>query len=89
MSKVRVMTLVWLGLLALLAATVTTSLVPLGGWNLAVNLAIAFAKMALVLLFFMRLGHSPPQTRLAAVIPVAWLGLLTVFSLIDILWRTR
>jgi cytochrome c oxidase subunit 4 len=78
---------VWCGLLALLALTVGTSFIPLGGINLALNLGIAGAKAAIVLIYFMHLGRGQRSTKLAAAAGVVWLLVLMVLSLSDFLWR--
>jgi cytochrome c oxidase subunit 4 len=55
-------------LLALTLATVTTSRVDLGQWNVVVALAIACTKAALVALFFMHLRY---ENRFQAVVVVS------------------
>ncbi len=75
--------LVWLALLALLAATAASSFVPLGGWNSALNLAIAAVKALLVALFFMHLSSAGALLRLAAVAALLWLALLFGLSWTD------
>jgi len=80
--------LVWLALLALLALTAGSSLLPLGRFNLVSNLAIAVAKAALVLYFFMRIGKSRPIVRIAAAAGIVWLALLCGLALSDVLFRS-
>ena len=80
--------LVWLALLSLLALTAGSSLLPLGRFNLVSNLAIAVAKAALVLYFFMRIGKSRPIVRVAAAAGIVWLALLCGLALSDVLFRT-
>lgn len=79
---------VWVALLALLAATAGSALLHLGEWNSVLNLAIAAAKAALVLLFFMRLRSSHVLVRLAALTGVAALAILFALSGSDYATRT-
>jgi cytochrome c oxidase subunit 4 len=71
-------------LLLLLAATVWATVLGLGAWA---NLAIAAAKAALVLWFFMELRSGPPLLRLFAFGAVAWLSILFGLGFAD--WLTR
>ena len=80
-------TLTWIALLGLLAATVASSLVHLGAFNTAINLAIACAKALLVALVFMRLRTSGALLRLAALIGLLMLALLFGLSATDYAWR--
>lgn len=77
----------WAGLMALLAATVATAYLPLGGGNLVLSLGIAVAKAALVAVIFMQLRRPNPLLRLAAAAALVFLTFL--FSLIyaDVLTR--
>lgn len=68
--------LTWIALLVLLAATATSSFIPLGGFNTALNLAIACAKALLVALIFMRLRRAGGLIR-----PVALIGLVMLVVL--------
>ena len=79
--------LVWLSLLVLLALTLSSSYIPLHGFNAAVNLVIACAKAALVAVFFMRLRWSHALIRLVAAAGVIWLLILIGLSLTDVLTR--
>ncbi|CAM5546072.1 cytochrome C oxidase subunit IV family protein [Eoetvoesiella caeni] len=79
--------LVWAALMALLAATTASSLVPLGAANAILNIAIAMAKTALVALFFMHLRHSIPLLRLVAIVGLVALCLLFVLSGADFITR--
>jgi cytochrome c oxidase subunit IV len=78
---------VWAALLALLALTLGSSYISLGGFNTTVNLAIAGAKAALVALFFMKLRASGNLVRFAAGIGVVWFLILAGLSLTDFLAR--
>ncbi len=78
---------VWIALMLLLAATVTSAYVPLGAFNSAINLVIAAIKVVLVALFFMRLKSSNALIRLAAITGLFWLSILFVLSGADYLTR--
>jgi cytochrome c oxidase subunit 4 len=78
---------VWLALMVLLSLTIASSFVPIGHWNLAINLLIAVLKALLVAVFFMRLRDSSPLIRLAAVVGIVWLCILVGLSLTDVLTR--
>jgi cytochrome c oxidase subunit 4 len=70
---------VWIALSALLAATVISAYIPLGAINTILNMAIAAAKVALILVFFMKLRSSSALIRLASLAGLFWL--LFMFSL--------
>ena len=57
----------------LLAGTVASAYVPMGIFNTIVNLAIAALKVALIMLFFMKLRSSSPLLRLSALAGLFWL----------------
>jgi len=73
----------WLALLALLALTTASAFVPLRGFNVVVNLGIALAKAALVVIVFMHLRRGTPMIRIVALTGVMWLCFLVVLSLTD------
>lgn len=83
----RTFVVVWIALLALLALTITSAFVPMGRWNLVANLAIAAAKAALVVVFFMQLRRATATTRLMALAGLAWLGLLALLAGLDFAMR--
>jgi len=83
----KTIVLVWAGLLALLAATAASSLIPLGIANAALNIGIAAAKAALVALFFMHLRRSIALLRLIAVVSLLALGLLFLLGGADLVTR--
>jgi cytochrome c oxidase subunit 4 len=86
-ESVAVYVRTWLALLALLAATCGSSFVPLGRFNVVINLAIAGIKALLVVFAFMHLGKGRPTIRLVAAAGCAWLTLLVGLSLADFLVR--
>ncbi len=71
--------LVWFALMVLLATTVGSAYVPLGIFNGIINMTVAAAKVALVMLFFMKVASSSPLLRLTSVAGLFWLILM--FSL--------
>jgi cytochrome c oxidase subunit 4 len=77
--------LVWLALLVLMGLTFGAAHLPLGGFNVVIGLAIAGIKVALVVVIFMGLGHSPSLIRLAAAAGVFWLTILFVLTLTDVI----
>ncbi len=78
---------VWVGLMALLAATVFCAYLPLGRVNLMLSLAIAAAKGALVVLFFMQLRRPDPLLRLAACAALVFVAFLFSLTYSDVLTR--
>lgn len=82
MSELRKLTFAYLGLLALLALTVSSSLIDLGGFNSALNLAIAAAKAMLIGLVFMGLFREGMLPRLAVAAAGLWLAILFGLTLL-------
>jgi cytochrome c oxidase subunit 4 len=78
---------VWVALMLLLTATVAATFGPFGGWTPAINIAIAFAKAALIYWFFMHVGEQKWLARLVAVAAIAWLFLLLGLTQADLLTR--
>jgi len=78
---------VWLGLMVLLALTLGSSYIRLGGFNTAVNFVIAAMKAGLVAYYFMRLRSGDALVRIAAAIGVLWALTLTALTLVDVLTR--
>lgn len=79
---------VWVALMLLLTATVSTSFIPLGPGNAALNFGIAAAKALLVAAFFMRLRTAPAILRLIAIVGIVTLCLLFLLSGADYLSRS-
>jgi cytochrome c oxidase subunit 4 len=75
--------LVYLALLCLAGLTTAIAFVDLGPLNTAIALVIAFAKMLLVLLFFMHLLQGPRLFRVVLIAGLFWLALLIGFTLTD------
>lgn len=83
----RVAVLTWVGLLLLVAATVTLAHVPMGIGNTVASFGIAALKAALILLFFMKLWHGRPLNRLAVGVLILFLGILFGLTFTDYLTR--
>jgi cytochrome c oxidase subunit IV len=71
----RTLGLAWIALLLLMLASLGSSYLSLGPWNMVGGLAIAATKAAIVAWLFMRLRDSGPLIRLVA---VAGLGLWSI-----------
>jgi len=77
-----------MGALFLLAlATVGVAYVDLAYWNLVAAMAIAVAKMMLVVVFFMHGWFMPRISKLAFGAGLFWLGILVALTLSDYLSR--
>ncbi len=75
------------GLYILLVLTVAISLIDLGSLNIVAALAIAVAKMLLVVLFFMHVRWSSRMVWLFASGGLVWLGILFMLTMADFLSR--
>ena len=74
-------------LLVLTGVTVMAAFVHMGRLNDIVALTIAVTKATLVLLYFMHLRHSSVLSRLTVIAGVAWLLILIVLTMSDVLTR--
>ncbi|MEO6871602.1 MAG: cytochrome C oxidase subunit IV family protein [Chthoniobacterales bacterium] len=74
-------------LMALLALIWGMGYVNLGEFNLVVALAIAVAKMLLIVLFFMNQSGESRILQLSATVGVLWLFLMFTLTLSDYLSR--
>ncbi|MBM3465740.1 MAG: oxidase [Armatimonadetes bacterium] len=83
----RVYLLVFAALLALTAVTTGVAFLDLGPLNTIVALAIAVAKAAVVVLFFMHLRHSGRMTKVVLLAGIFWLALLIALTLGDYFTR--
>jgi cytochrome c oxidase subunit 4 len=77
----------WVGLLCLLALTVTLAYQPLGIFNLLGALAIATVKAGLVGAIFMELSRSAGLVRVFAGAGFFWLMILLWLGLMDFITR--
>lgn len=75
------------GLYLLLVLTVAVALIDLGSLNIVAALAIAVAKMLLVILFFMHVRWSSRMVWLFASGAFVWLGILFMLTMADFLSR--
>jgi cytochrome c oxidase subunit 4 len=82
MSEIRKLAFAYVGLLALLALTVGSSFVELGGFNSTVNLAIAAAKAVIIGIVFMHLAGAAVLPQLAVAAAGLWLLILFGLTLI-------
>ena len=78
---------VWVALGVLLAATVISAYIPLGTFNTIINLAVAAAKVALILVFFMKLRSSSALIRITSLAGLFWLVFLFSLTAGDYLTR--
>ena len=69
--------------MALTALTVWVATIDLGFFNTIAALSIAIVKAGLVILFFMHLLHSPPQTKLFWVAAAFWVIVMIVLAIGD------
>jgi cytochrome c oxidase subunit IV len=79
---------VFVALLAGTALTTAVAKIDLGAFNTVVALIIAFAKMSLVILFFMHVKYEKGLTRIAILCAFFWLAIMITFTLSDELTRT-
>lgn len=87
MAAYRTYIIVWIGLLALTAATVLVSYVNLGMGNVVAALAIASLKASLVALYFMHLRYENRLVWAFALVPLFFLALIVCGTLADTLFR--
>jgi cytochrome c oxidase subunit 4 len=79
--------LTWLALLALQGLSLGSAFLPLGPFNLVLNIGIAVVMVLLVLVVLMHLNHARAVIRIAAVAGFLFLGLLLWLMLADYLTR--
>jgi len=79
--------MVFLSLITLTALTTGVAFIDLGPFNTVVALVIAFAKMLLVVLFFMHVKQSSGLIRVVLLAGFFWLALLIGLTMSD--YRTR
>jgi cytochrome c oxidase subunit IV len=82
-SSLRTYFTVYALLIAGLAATVGVAYMHVGGATIAIALMIAFAKAALVVIYFMHVRDSPPLNWIAIAAGLVWLSILLSFVLVD------
>lgn len=79
--------IVFVALLALLAATVAADQFQWGTWNTVVAFTISIAKASLVAIVFMKLGRAGAPLRLTAVAGLLWLSIAITLTMSDYLSR--
>jgi cytochrome c oxidase subunit 4 len=78
---------VYVGLLALLAATVAAIYINLGPFNIVLTMAIAMAKAFLVVTFFMHIRANARVIWIYAMLGIIWISFLVGGTLTDVLTR--
>ena len=86
-ATVRPYVVTWIALIVLLAITCGSSFLPLGRFNLMINLAVAVVKALLVIVVFMRLFRSARMVIVVALIAALDLAILVCLTLPDFLVR--
>ncbi len=86
---IRIYVIIFAVLVLGTALTTAAAYFDLGPLNVVVMLAIAFTKATLVVLYFMHVRFTSPLTQLAAASGFAWLAILIVLTLSDVLTRSR
>jgi cytochrome c oxidase subunit 4 len=84
---VRTYVLVFIALMIGTALTTAAAYVDMGPWNTPVALAIATAKLMLVVLFFMHVKYAAGLTRIAILAGFFWLGIMVALTCSDELTR--
>jgi len=85
----RVYYIVFVVLLALLAATVAAAELSVGKAGFFIAVIIATAKAVLILLYFMHVRYSRPLIWVVAVAAIFWLGILFSLTFSDYTTRER
>lgn len=78
---------VFAALAVLLVVTVLAAELNLGFFNTPIAMAIALAKAALIVLYFMHVRNSPPLVRVFAAGGFLWLLIMFSFTFSDVLTR--
>jgi cytochrome c oxidase subunit 4 len=79
--------MVFLALIVLTFTTVAVSYIDMGEWNFVVAISIAICKALLVILFFMHVKDSSPQTKLFVGAGFFWMAILILITSCDYLSR--
>jgi cytochrome c oxidase subunit 4 len=88
MSALTIYRRVYVALLALAAATTAIAFVDLGVFSAPAALLIAALKTVLVILYFMHVRFSSSITRLFASVAFAFLLILIVLTMTDVVTRS-
>jgi len=78
---------VFMGLMVLLVITLVAAYFDLGALNLPIAMAIAVAKMMIVVLFFMHVKWSSGLVKTFAGATMMWLVIMFLFTLTDYISR--
>lgn len=95
MPSVRTYAVIYLALMALLAATVAAAFVPWSrflpghGWGVGIALTVALAKGLLILLYFMHVKYSARMVWAFAGAGFLWLGILFTLTFSDYVTRNH
>lgn len=76
--------IVFAALVVLAAVSLWLSRFDLGAWNIVVVVVIAFAKAALVALFFMHLWDHRGASRLAMAVALCFIAVLMTLTVLDV-----
>jgi cytochrome c oxidase subunit 4 len=79
---------VFVALLFGTALTTGVAFIDLGAYNTVAALVIAFAKMLLVILFFMHVKYEKGLPKIAIICAFFWLAIMITLTLSDELTRT-
>ena len=79
--------LVWLGLIALTSITVTVAGISLGDYTLAVAMAIAAVKSALVIGIFMHIKFDQPIFKVFLLLSGMTLLVIFILTFFDFIYR--
>jgi len=83
----RTLGLVLAALLVLTGVTVGVSYIDMGWLNVPVTLAIASAKVSLVLLFFMHLKYEGKAIKISFISTIVFLAIMISFTFWDVAFR--
>ncbi|MGZ3770683.1 MAG: cytochrome C oxidase subunit IV family protein [Bdellovibrio sp.] len=86
-SMMKTLTVVYLGLMILLAVTIITNFTPLKDFGYTISLSISVAKSFLILTFFMKLRENTNSLRMVALAAVLWIIFLFGLTGADYLTR--
>jgi cytochrome c oxidase subunit 4 len=84
---IRNYVIVYVALLALLAATVGAAYIDLGWFNFTLTMIIAVAKAAMILMIFMHVRYSDRLTWVFSTAAFLWLAILIGLTLNDYFTR--
>jgi cytochrome c oxidase subunit 4 len=86
-NAIRKLAFIWIALLLLLIVTIGSSRFDLKGFNVSVSLVVAFAKMLLIVLYFMELRSSSKSLWVIASAGIVWLLIFFSLTITDYVTR--